>query len=69
MLGVIDRFEDKFAVIELENKKVINIEKSKIPIEAIVGDVLNIGEYVTINPMETENRRKYMERLCKDLWK
>lgn len=69
MLGIIDRFEDEFAVIELENKKVINIEKSKIPIEAIVGDVLNIGEYVTINLMETENRRKCMERLSEDLWK
>ncbi|KZL93047.1 DUF3006 domain-containing protein [Clostridium magnum] len=69
MLGIIDRFEDEFAIIELENKKIINIEKSKIPTEAIVGDVLNIGEYITINLVETESRRKRIERLSEDLWK
>jgi Protein of unknown function (DUF3006). len=69
MLGIIDRFENQFAVIELESKKVINIEKSKIPIEAVVGDVLNIGAYITIDLEETENRKKYVEKLSENLWK
>jgi len=68
MLGIIDRFEAEFAVVELENKKIINIEKNKIPIEAIVGDVLNIGNYITIDLEETEKRKKYIEKLTENLW-
>lgn len=69
MLGIIDRFEGEFAVIELENKKIINIEKNKIPAEATAGDVLNIDKYITINLVETEKRKKHIEKLSEDLWK
>jgi len=69
MLGIIDRFEDRFAVIELENKKIINIEKNKIPIEAMVGDVLNIDKHITIDLAETEKRKKHIEKLGENLWK
>lgn len=69
MLGIIDRFEGEFAVIELENKKIINIEKNKIPAEATAGDVLNIDNYITINPVETEKRKKHIEKLSEELWK
>lgn len=69
MLGIIDRFEEKFAVVELENKKVINIEKNKIPIEAMVGDVLNIDKYITIDLEKTKKRKKYIEKLSENLWK
>lgn len=69
MFGIIDRFEGKYAVVELKDKKIINIEKSKIPANAKVGDVLNIGDYVTINLEETEKRKKYIENLTSDLWK
>jgi Protein of unknown function (DUF3006). len=68
MLGIIDRFEEEFVVVELETKKLINIEKNKIPIEAIVGDVLNIGNYITVDLKETEKRKKYIEKLTEDLW-
>lgn len=68
MFGIIDRFEGHVAVIELENKKIINIEKNKIPVEAKSGDVLNIENYITINLEETKKRRKYIEELNKDLW-
>lgn len=69
MLGIVDRFEGEFAVIELENKKIINIEKNKIPIETMVGDVLNIDNYITINLAETEKRKKHIEKLSENLWK
>lgn len=69
MVGIIDRFEEEFAVVELENKKLINIEKNKIPIEAMVGDVLNIDNYITIDLEETEKRKKYIEKLTEDIWK
>ena len=57
MFGIIDRFEGQFAVVELENKKIINIEKNKIPIEAKAGDVLNIENYITINLEETKKEK------------
>jgi hypothetical protein len=69
MMGIIDRFEEEFAVVELENKKLINIEKNKIPIEAMVGDVLNIDNYITIDLEETEKRKKYIKKLTEDIWK
>lgn len=69
MLGIIDRFEGNFAVLELQNKKIVNIERSKIPIEAVVGDVLNIDKDITIDLEETEKRKKYIEDLTRDIWK
>ncbi|AKA71281.1 DUF3006 domain-containing protein [Clostridium scatologenes] len=69
MTGIIDRFEEEFAVVELENMKMINIEKSKIPKEAEEGDVINIEDIITVNYAETEKRRNNIENLMEDLWK
>jgi hypothetical protein len=69
MLGIIDRFEGNLVVVELQDKRIINIEKSKIPIEAVEGDVLNIDKDITIDLKETENRKKHMEDLTGDIWK
>ena len=69
MLGIIDRFEGNFVVVELQDKRIMNIEKNKIPIEAVVGDVLNIDKDVTINLQETERRKRYIEELTRDIWK
>lgn len=68
MLGIIDRFEENFVVVELYNDEVINIEKEKIPKEAVEGYVLNIDAEITINQEETEKRRKEIEELTKDIW-
>lgn len=68
MLGIIDRFEENYAVIELENKQVINMEKNKIPSEAREGYVINIDKTVTINLKETENRMKHIESNTEDIW-
>lgn len=66
MKGVIDRVEDKYAVIELEEGPMINMPFELIPRDAKEGDVLIID--VSIDRDETENRKKTIEELTKDLW-
>ena len=70
MKVIIDRFEGKFAVCEKEDRQMLDIEKSKIPITAKEGDVLNItNDRITIDIEATEKRKKEIEELTKDLWK
>lgn len=68
MFGIIDRFEGGFAIVELYDSKVINIEVNKIPKEAREGDVLSIGEHITIDYEETKKRKNVIEKLSKDMW-
>jgi Ran GTPase-activating protein (RanGAP) involved in mRNA processing and transport len=68
MIGVIDRFEGCFAVVELDNKEMVNIEKRRLPEDAKEGDVLNIEEEITINYKETENRKKEIEEMVEGLF-
>ncbi|EKX81427.1 hypothetical protein CFSAN001628_000345 [Clostridium botulinum CFSAN001628] len=59
MKGIIDRFEENFAIIELEDKKMINIDKNIIPKKAKEGDVINIeGDIITLNEKERERLKK-----------
>ena len=44
MKGIIDRFEANYAVIELEDKSMINIEIKKLPSVAKEGYVININD-------------------------
>jgi hypothetical protein len=70
MKVIIDRFEGNFAVCEKEDKQMLDIEKSKIPIIAREGDVLNItNDKITIDPEETRKKRREIEKLTEDLWK
>ncbi|WML36412.1 DUF3006 domain-containing protein [Clostridium sp. OS1-26] len=69
MFGVLDRFEGSFAIVELYDSKVINIEVNKIPKEAREGDVLSIGEQITIDYEETKKRKNAIEKLSEDMWK
>lgn len=66
MKVIIDRFEGNFAVCEKENKTMIDIPKEILPEEAKEGDVLNIN--ISIDTEETENRKKIIEELTKDIW-
>lgn len=68
MFGVIDRFEGKMAVIEMYSGEVINIERTQLPAEAKEGDVLKIGETITVDEEETKKRRKKVDELTKDIW-
>jgi len=69
MKVIIDRIEGKFAVCEKEDRRMLDIEKIKVPITAKEGDVLNIDNgIITINLQETVKRKKEIEELTKDLW-
>jgi len=66
---VIDRFEGKYAVCVQEDK-VINIPRYKVPIEAKDGDclVMEDGFFVVQNE-ETENKRHKVKKIMDDLKK
>ncbi|EJP6473998.1 DUF3006 domain-containing protein [Clostridium botulinum] len=69
MKGIIDRFEDNFAVVELEDKRMINIDKNILPKKAKEGDVINIeGDIITLNEKEKEKLKKEIDELTKDMW-
>ncbi|GIN86996.1 hypothetical protein J6TS2_33820 [Heyndrickxia sporothermodurans] len=69
MKYVIDQLEEKFAVCEDENGNMVDIERSKIPSKAKVGDVLVIknGKYV-VDKSQTRKLRKEIENLMDDVW-
>ncbi|MCY6485317.1 DUF3006 domain-containing protein [Clostridium aestuarii] len=69
MLGIIDRFEEEFVVIELHDGTMLNMKKKMIPKEAKEGYVLSITNTVTINYEETDKRRRYIENITKNIWK
>lgn len=66
---VIDRFEGKYAVCVQEDK-VINIPRYKVPINAKDGDclVMENGFFVVQNE-ETEDKRYRVKKLMEDLKK
>nr|WP_039767058.1 MULTISPECIES: DUF3006 domain-containing protein [unclassified Caldicellulosiruptor] len=63
MKVVIDRFEGKFAVLELEDGKIVNVPIDIIPQGAKEGDVL----LIEIDKKETENRQKRISKLFEEL--
>lgn len=68
MFGIIDRFEEIYAVVELYNGEMINIKRIQLPLEAKEGDVINISQEITIDLEETKKRRQSIEKLEEDLW-
>ena len=68
MFGIIDRFEENFAVIELDDNKMINININKLPQSARVGDVLRIEKDIVVDYNETRKRKKIIEDLSNDIW-
>ncbi|QNB44998.1 DUF3006 family protein [Thermanaerosceptrum fracticalcis] len=69
MKVIIDRFEGPFAVCEDEERKMINIEKEKLPKEAKEGSVLIIqGDEIEIDYNETENRKNRIKKMMDSLW-
>ncbi|WP_242863231.1 DUF3006 domain-containing protein [Caloranaerobacter ferrireducens] len=67
--GIIDRFEGEYALIELENLKVINILKDNLPQNAKEGDVVVIKDnecYIDIE--ETQRRKEQIEKIFEDLF-
>ena len=69
MKVIIDRFEGNFAVCEKENREMINIKISKLPLEAKEGDLLLVDEdKIIILDTETKARRERIKKLMDDLW-
>jgi hypothetical protein len=64
MKYTIDRFENKYAVVELENQEFVNIPRSAIPNEAKEGDIIN----VQIDKNQTDKQKKHIEKLMNDIW-
>ncbi|MDP1442353.1 DUF3006 domain-containing protein [Priestia megaterium] len=66
--GIIDRFEEGFAVIEIEGMTK-DYPKSIFPEEIQVGDVVYItGDKVTIDKTETKKLAKEIEDLMNEVW-
>lgn len=60
----IDRFEGDFAVVELENKSMINIPLMILPKDSKEGDILRIIK----DKKETDNRKYRIEDKFKSLF-
>lgn len=68
MLVIIDRFEGDMAVCEKDDHTMIDIARINIPPAAREGDVLVLGETITIDVRETEKRQALLKKLTEDLW-
>ena len=68
MKGIIDRFEGQYAVVELSDGKMIDIDRAQLPAEAEEGMVVDISKSITINLDETKRRKEEIEKLTEDLW-
>ena len=69
MKVIIDRFEGEYAVCEKEDRKMMNIEKNKLPSIAKEGDVLIIeGNDIKIGLKETFVKEKKIRKMMDNLW-
>jgi len=66
--GIIDRFEEGFAVVEIEGKTK-DYPKAIFPPGTKVGDIVYItGTKVEIDKQETQKRAKEIEDLMNEVW-
>jgi hypothetical protein len=69
MKYIIDRFEGDWAVCESADGKMVDIEKSKLPKNAEVGDVIILENgHFRVDKEETDKRRKEIEDLMNELF-
>ena len=61
---IIDRFEGGFALVELEDKRIINMPQELIPKNAQEGDVL----WIKVDKEATAARKRRIDKLMDDLW-
>lgn len=64
MKFIIDRFEEEYVLVELDNKSIISLPKILLPSEAKEGDILEI----IIDKKLTESRRNEIQKLSNELW-
>ncbi|WP_099187380.1 DUF3006 domain-containing protein [Tepidibacter mesophilus] len=69
MRGIIDRFENKFAIVELEDKSLINIHRLQIPKSAKEGDVILINkDVISLDLNATKKLKKQVADLINELF-
>lgn len=61
---IIDRFEGNFAVVELEDKRMINMPRELVPEEAREGDIL----VIQVSLDKTEDLKRKIEKEVEGLW-
>ncbi|MFD6440549.1 DUF3006 domain-containing protein [Peribacillus sp. NPDC060186] len=67
--GIIDRFEGKIAVVEIDGGDMKDFPKRSLPKGAKVGDMLIIdGDKITISKEGTEKLRKEIDDLMDELF-
>ncbi len=64
MKFIIDRFEESFAIVELENKEMISIPRKILPLDAKEGDIVNVW----VDEIETNDRRKRVQNKFNSLF-
>jgi hypothetical protein len=70
MKGVIDRFEGKFAVVELKDKKMVNVEIDRLSESAREGDCIIFEDDVwVVDRDETKAKKAKIEKLMGDVFK
>ena len=68
MKGIIDRFEEDWAVVEIDGET-IDFKRAIFPNDAVAGDVVKIeGNVVTILKDETKRLRQEIEELMDEVW-
>jgi hypothetical protein len=67
-VGVVDRFEGKYAVLEDDDGRILNIKKHLLPKDIQEGDVIDL-DTMTVVKNETEKRKNIIEKLADELFK
>lgn len=66
---IIDRFEGNYAVLEGEDQRMVQVEKSKLPSNAKVGDCIHGEEDgYAMDPEATRNRKERIRKLMSSLF-
>ncbi len=69
MKVILDRFEGEYALCENEDRVMIKVRRSQIPVEAREGSFLEIGEDgCTLLNEEQKTREEHIKTLMDDLW-
>jgi hypothetical protein len=63
MKVVIDRFEGKYAVVELPDRTMVNMPKVLVP-DAREGDII----LISIDASETSKRKENIKKLVDEVW-
>ncbi|MGJ0846357.1 DUF3006 domain-containing protein [Tissierella praeacuta] len=64
MRFTIDRFEGELAIVELENREIIEIPKVILPMDAKEGDII----IISVDEKETQDRKKRIQEKFESLF-